>query len=301
VAQTKPPRGRLPKGVTALGTSRGGRGYRASIRRGKGESVHLGLYETPWLAAFAYGAAARALGRESGPAVDTPQREQPTAEAVREITLKVRRRLGLEPKPSRREEIPPEAGELAIVFEVAVVGFWRAQAADDDWDEPGAGIDAAAGQLAEAARVLFWRRGPGDPTPLEVLGRLLGRRLDAAFHRADVTREILDDDGDDAWRVARWLVHPEAFVNGRGRGFRQEVRYLYADIFGEPEVGGPGTSPDWAAVLGIGPPYSLEQIRAAYRTRSRTAHPDVGGSNAAFVRLREAYEEAIGYLGSRGV
>ena len=48
----------------------------------------------------------------------------------------------------------------------------------------------------------------------------------------------------------------------------------------------------------IAPPHTLERIRAAYRARSREAHPDAGGSDAAFVRLRAAYEEARAYLGS---
>jgi hypothetical protein len=283
--------------VTALARPRGGRGYRATIRRGKGEVVHLGLYETPWLAAFAHATALRALGRDAGPAVEIPQRQQPTAEQVRAIQVKVRRRLGLEPDPARREEIPPEAVEIATLFEVTVVGFWRGQAAEDAWDQPGAGLDAAAGQLVEAARLLFWRRAPGDPTPIEALTRLLGRRLDAVFRRADLTREVLDDDGDDPWRIARWLVHPDDFATGRG--FREEIRHLYADVFGEQDVDATGRSPAWATVLGIAPPFRPERIRAAYRARSRTAHPDVGGSHDEFIRLREAYEEALAFCAAR--
>jgi hypothetical protein len=287
----------LPKGVTALTRPRGGRGYRASFRRGKREVVHLGLYETPWLAAFAHAAALRALGRDAGPPIEIPQREQPTAEQVRAINSQVRRRLGLEPDPNRREEIAPEAIEIATLFEVTVVGFWRGQAAEDAWDQPGAGLDAAAGQLVEAARLLFWRRLPGDPTPLEALTRLLGRRLDAVFRRADLTREVLDDDGDDPWRVARWLVHPDVVANGRG--FREEIRHLYADVFGESDIDTGCKSPTWATVLGIAPPFRPERIRAAYRARSRTAHPDVGGSHDDFVRLREAYEQALAYCAAR--
>lgn len=281
---------RLPRGVTGLPRPRGGRGYRATIRRSKGVEVHLGLYETPWLAAFAYGVAAKAIGREGGGAVEIPQKEQPSAEEVRAITTKVRRRLGLEPT-ARREEVEPDLGELITLFEVTIVGFWRGQAASDAWDEPGAGIDAAAGRLVEAARLLFWRTTPGSPTPLEAMSRLLGRRLDAAFRRTDLTREVLDDDGDDPWRVGRWLAYPDAPPGGRGRGFREEVRHLYADLFDEGDA-----EADWATILGVAPPFSPERIRAAYRARSREAHPDAGGSNAAFVRLQAAYEEAKAYL-----
>lgn len=283
---------RLPRGVTALARPRGGRAYRAAIRRGKGVEVHLGLYETPWLAAFAHGVAAQAIGREGGRDVEIPQVAQPSAEEVRAITAKVRRRLGLDAAPARRAEVEPDARELTTLFEISIVGFWRGQAASDAWDEPGAGIDAAAGRLVEAAHLLFWRARPGDPTPLEAMARLVGRRLDAAFRRADVTREVLDDDGDDEARVARWLAHPDESPGGRGRGFRAEVRHLYAELFDGDDPGA-----DWAAVLGVSPPYSLERIRAAYRARSREAHPDVGGSDAAFARLQAAYEEARAFLG----
>jgi hypothetical protein len=254
--------------------------------------VHLGLYETPWLAAFAYAVAAKAIGRHGGSEVEIPQAEQPSAEEVREITAKVRRRLGLEVKLEQSEEVEPDPEEIATLFEVSIVGFWRGQAASDAWDEPGAGIDAAAGRLIEAARLLFGHGPKGSPTPLEVLTRLLARRLDAAFRRSDLTREVLDDDGDAPWRVARWLAYPDDPPGGRGRGFREEVRYLYADVLGDV-----GEGAGWADVLGVAPPFSSERIRAAYRARSRETHPDAGGSHAAFARLQAAYEEAKAYLG----
>jgi hypothetical protein len=65
------------------------------------------------------------------------------------------------------------------------------------------------------------------------------------------------------------------------------------------DVDATGKSPAWATVLGITPPFRLERIRAAYRARSRTAHPDVGGSHADFIRLREAYEEALAFCTAR--
>ena len=56
----------------------------------------------------------------------------------------------------------------------------------------------------------------------------------------------------------------------------------------------------WAAVLGIGPPFSLEQVRAAYRSRSKEVHPDLGGNPDEFVRLQSAYEQALRYCSSMG-
>ncbi len=287
-------RPRLPKGVSALARARGGRGFRASIRKGKGVEIHLGLYETPWIAAFAYGVAARALGRDAPP-VEIPRAEEPDAETVRAITQGVRRRLGLDRSKRSNLEDPPRTDDLLALFEVTVVGFWRAQAGSDASDHPAAGIDAAAGRIAEAARLLFWSRSAGHPDPLDAMTRLLARRLDDAFRRPDLTRELLDDDGDDPWRVARWLAHPEALSGRRLRGFREEVRYLYLDHFDASSR----ADAAWAEILGLSPPFDPETARAAYRARSRAAHPDTGGSNAEFVRLRDAYEEALAYFGSR--
>lgn len=297
MSQSRSSRPRLPKGVSALPRARGGRGFRASIRKGKGVEVHLGLYETPWLAAFAFGVAARALGRNAPP-VEIPGAEEPDADRVRAITARVRRRLGLDRDRQPGPEIAPATDDLLALFEVTVVGFWRGQAGSDSGGHPGAGVDAAAGRLEEAAGLLFWSRSSGHPAPLDAMTRLLARRLDEAFRSRDLTREVLDDDGDDPRRVARWLVHPDAVPGGRVRGFREEVRFLYADLFGGPGAADPGAG--WAEVLGVSPPFDPEQIRAAYRAKSLDAHPDAGGTDAEFVRLREAYEAARAYFGGRG-
>ena len=286
---------KLPKGVTALSKPRGGRGFRASIRKGKGAEVHLGLYETPWLAAFAYGVAARALGREAPP-VDAPRREQPGADRVRDVTAKVHARLGLD-SPAIRPEDPPDTEDLLTLFAVAVVGFWRGQAAEDSGGPPGAGLDAAAARVVEAAGLLFWSRAAGHPTPLEAMTELLARRLDQAFRRGDLTREVLDDDGDEPRRVARWLVWPETSAGSRVRGFRDELVALYEEVVGPQDL--TGERPAWAERLGVAAPYTLENVRAAYLALSRDHHPDAGGTDADFVRLREAYEAARAYCSSR--
>ncbi|MCA1686640.1 MAG: DnaJ domain-containing protein, partial [Planctomycetia bacterium] len=71
---------------------------------------------------------------------------------------------------------------------------------------------------------------------------------------------------------------------------------LYRDLFEDPDRAPEG----WASVLGVSPPFDPQQVRAAYRARSRAAHPDAGGTDAEFVRLREAYEEALAYFAGRG-
>jgi hypothetical protein len=152
--------------------------------------------------------------------------------------------------------------------------------------------------LAEAARLVFWQTAPGSPSSSEALERLLARRLDQAFRRADLTRAILDDDGDEDWRVARWLVHPTIYP--MARGFVDEVRFLYPEHFGEGETSPTGI-PQWASVLQLDPPFNLKSVRNAYRMQSKTAHPDAGGSHHLFIQLQAAYEEALEYCRIMGV
>ena len=176
-----------------------------------------------------------------------------------------------------------------------MVGFWRAQVASG-----GMGLDAAADRLVEAAEALFWCHSAGHPMALEVMAPILSRRIDGAFRRSDLTRAVMDDDGDDPYHVARWLVYPEAFFGGMG--FRDEVRHLYFDRFGGEGGRTTGASaPSWAEILGVAPPFDSGRIRVAYRERSRDAHPDAGGSHAEFVRLRAAYEEAQAYCQALGI
>lgn len=289
---------RLPRGVTALTVPRGGRGFRASIKAGKAGEIHLGLYPSAILAGLAYHLAAEAIGRSSEPPAAQGAERQPTADEIRQVTERVRRRLGLDPPPDPRDEHAPDPDRLRTLFEVSLVGFWRDQAASQSEGSFERGIDSAAARLSEAARCLFWSRALGHPSPIEVMTDLLTRRLDRTFRQAAVARAILDDDGDEPDRLARWLVYPDAFPGARGRGFRAEVEYLY------PEFGGGDgeRSPDnWATVLGVDPPFSSEQIRRAYLARSLRLHPDRGGRSEDFVRLQAAYEQAKRYCEATGV
>ncbi len=269
---------RLPRGVSALDRPRGGRAFRAAIRR-KGIEVHLGLYETAWLAGYAHHLAAEAIGRRSEPPEEPPGGKRPSPEAIRDLSERVRRRLGLDRAEGDREfRHPPSPEALRTFFEITVVGFWRLQAA-----ETADSADSAALRLDEASRFLFW-----DGSPLGVLTDLLNLRLNQEFRRSELTREVLDDDGDEPRRVARWLVLPDGV-------FRETVRRLYLEFFeGDPL----GTS--WAEVLGLAPPFRVSAIREAYRERSKAAHPDLGGSSAEFVRLKKAYDEAMAHVGGRG-
>lgn len=54
------------------------------------------------------------------------------------------------------------------------------------------------------------------------------------------------------------------------------------------------------AVLGLGPPYTLEDVKRAYFERAKEAHPDRGGSAANFQRVHEAFQRAQEYVKFRG-
>jgi len=53
--------------------------------------------------------------------------------------------------------------------------------------------------------------------------------------------------------------------------------------------------PAFMVVLGLLPPYELEDIKAAYRAKALVAHPDKGGDPADFMRLKDAYDQAVEY------
>jgi hypothetical protein len=54
--------------------------------------------------------------------------------------------------------------------------------------------------------------------------------------------------------------------------------------------------PAFMVTLGLLPPYSPEDVEAAYRSRVWTAHPDRGGNVADFLKLQQAYEQALEYV-----
>jgi hypothetical protein len=222
--------------------------------------------------------------------------EQIDADQVRRITALVRRRLGLDESPTPGDR-PPRAEELLTLFEITVVGFWRHQVALQS-THLRQDIESAARRLVEAARVMFWSQALGHPSPLEALSRVLGRRLDQSFHRADLTREVLADERDEECRIAFWLVFPDERPGG---GFRETIGHLYAELLGVTDHEPMSARPTWAAVLRITPPFHSSQVRTAYRDRSKEVHPDAGGDHGEFVRLQSAYVQAQQYCRARGV
>lgn len=49
------------------------------------------------------------------------------------------------------------------------------------------------------------------------------------------------------------------------------------------------------AVLGLAPTATPDQVKAAYRAKARTMHPDVGGDPGTFLAMKVAAETALEY------
>ncbi len=64
----------------------------------------------------------------------------------------------------------------------------------------------------------------------------------------------------------------------------------------EPSPTTPGQRPGFMVTLGLLPPYTAEDVQAAYREKAKTSHPDRGGSATEFEELHKAYEQAQEYL-----
>lgn len=284
------------RGVTELPALHGERRFRAMVGGGKGRQIHLGVYSDRWLAAFAYNVAADLLHGDRRSKNEIPAPKQPDTEEVRWINARVRQRLGLDEARLSPDDRPPSTDQLMTLLEITIVAFWRGQV-DVDAGRFARELDLAARRLVEAARALFWSQAAGHPSPQTALERLLAQRLDRTFRRGDLTRAVLDDEGDDAFRAARWLVYPDELPGGGG--FREAIGQVYADLVETAFTRTNSALPAWASVLGITPPFSTEQVRAAYRSRSKAVHPDIGGNQVEFVRLQAAYEEAQRYCVSR--
>jgi len=50
--------------------------------------------------------------------------------------------------------------------------------------------------------------------------------------------------------------------------------------------------PDFMVLLGLQPPYEIEDVKQAYLEKAKRAHPDRGGKMEDFVRLHDAFEKA---------
>jgi curved DNA-binding protein CbpA len=54
--------------------------------------------------------------------------------------------------------------------------------------------------------------------------------------------------------------------------------------------------PEFMAILGLLPPYTANDVKAAYRVKAMETHPDRGGASADFIKIHEAYKQATEYV-----
>jgi hypothetical protein len=79
-------------------------------------------------------------------------------------------------------------------------------------------------------------------------------------------------------------------LNGR------EGRCALPDGFPGGETAWSEGRPEFMAFLGLLPPYVEEDVHKAYKARAIELHPDRGGSKEDFIRLQEAYENALDFV-----
>lgn len=53
------------------------------------------------------------------------------------------------------------------------------------------------------------------------------------------------------------------------------------------------SSPEKVSILNLPTPYTEADVRRAYKRLAKTAHPDCGGSEAAFIELKKAHDAAL--------
>lgn len=94
----------------------------------------------------------------------------------------------------------------------------------------------------------------------------------------------------DAWHtvydnIAAIAAHIEA-LRGQERWGVGDLRQAFAGHVALP------SAPHWSSVLGVDRDASIDAIERAYRQRARDAHPDAGGTRAAWDELARAVEAA---------
>lgn len=77
------------------------------------------------------------------------------------------------------------------------------------------------------------------------------------------------------------------------------TQMLSASMQGFIALAPASTKEAWHEVLGTYTGAGVEEIKAAYKRLCKIAHPDAGGSKEKFVRIQQAYEEALKLKGGK--
>lgn len=90
--------------------------------------------------------------------------------------------------------------------------------------------------------------------------------------------------GENLWAIAKTV---EA-TRGIERWGSVTMEQAFAGYTALPQK----TEDSWPDVLGVPQTASMDEILSAYRTKAKTTHPDIGGSQEAFTRVQRAFENA---------
>jgi hypothetical protein len=80
-------------------------------------------------------------------------------------------------------------------------------------------------------------------------------------------------------------------IRSQARQRQEAPRPAFAPAVAMPVA--PPAAPACIDLLGLPWPCTADEVKAAYRRRALQLHPDRGGSEAEFIALRNAYEEAL--------
>jgi hypothetical protein len=74
-------------------------------------------------------------------------------------------------------------------------------------------------------------------------------------------------------------------------GSSEMMNRIYRGFQALPHVSS-ATNESWWNILGVDPNASIDEIEKAYKRKAKEAHPDMGGSNEAFIKHTNALEQA---------
>jgi hypothetical protein len=96
---------------------------------------------------------------------------------------------------------------------------------------------------------------------------------------------------EEAVRAGKDAAGPESEEESRGFAALY-MHYLEDRIYGEQASSSPAFD-----ILGLTPPFTIDDVKAAYRAKAKESHPDAGGDANAFNQVETAYRTALASLG----
>jgi DnaJ-domain-containing protein 1 len=99
-----------------------------------------------------------------------------------------------------------------------------------------------------------------------------------------------------------WQLIKQRQEEERRRREQARQQRAWEDFWREAQgsaVAGGCTTVAWREVLGVPATATMDQVKARYRQLAKQHHPDFGGEKENFMRVQEAYEQAMRDLEGR--